>query len=362
VTDVEVRRLTAPVHEVDDLNAFIELAYEQGWTDGLPVYPPTDDRVEAMIDYLGRDPQEVIGVMPPGEGIATIEKIAINAVMAGCKPEYMPIIVTAVEALLDPRFELLRVQATTAGPAPLTIVSGPVVKQLDFNYGAGTFTGTGHRANATIGRAIRLILWNIGYGRPGQMSQATMGHPGRYAYLVAERPPDDANPWEPFHVTNGLQTEDNAVSVFPSVTHYQITPAIGTQTFDNSVFVILDSILHLGNFRAATQKMLVLNPQAVQILNDAGWSKARFRDYILERAYRPVRDIKRTGGLSITYKHHWTKIVDPEDDDALVPSMMGPEGLQILVSGGWGSASSQSAWLDSVHGELVTRKIDWSWE
>ena len=189
-----------------------------------------------------------------------------------------------------------------------------------------------------------------------------MGHPGRYAYLVAERPPDDANPWEPFHVTNGLQPEDNAVSVFPSVTHYQITPAIGTQTFDNSVFVILDSILHLGNFRAATQKMLVLNPQAVQILNDAGWTKARFRDYMLERAV-PSRARHQTHRrLSVTYKHHWTKVADPNDDDALVPSMMGPEGLQILVSGGWGSASSQSIWIDSVHGELITRKIHWSWD
>jgi hypothetical protein len=188
-----------------------------------------------------------------------------------------------------------------------------------------------------------------------------MGHPGRYAYLVAERPPDDGNLWEQFHVTNGLQPEENAVSVFQSVTHYQISPAIGTQTFDNSVFVIVDSICHLGNFRAATQKMLVLNPQAVQILHDAGWSKARFRDHILERAVRPVGDIKRTGGLSVTYKNHWTRIVDPTDDDALVPSMMGPEGLQILVSGGWGSASSQSIWIDSVHGELITRKIDWDW-
>ena len=108
--------------------------------------------------------------------------------------------------------------------------------------------------------------------------------------------------------------------------------------------------------------MLVLNPQAVQILNDAGWSKARFRDHILERAYRPVRDIKRTGGLSVTYRHHWTKAADPNDDDALVPSMVGPEGLQILVSGGWGSASSQSIWIDSVHGELITRKVNWSWD
>lgn len=357
----DLAKWTSKVHEVEDLDAFIELAYAQGWTDGLPVYPPTDARVAAMIDYLGRDASDVVGVVPPGEGIATIEKIAINAVMAGCKPEYMPIIVTAVEALLDPKFELLRVQATTAGPAPLTIISGPLVKQLGFNYGAGTFTGTGHRANSTIGRAIRLILWNIGYGRPGQMSQATMGHPGRYAYLVAERPPDDGNPWEPFHVTNGLVAGDNAVSVFPSVTHYQITPAIGTQTFDNSVFVIIDSICHLGNFRAATQKMLVLNPQAAQILHEAGWSKARFRDHILSLAHRPVRDIKRTGGLSVTYKNHWTKIVDPDDDDALVPSMIGPNDLQILVSGGWGSASSQSIWIDSVHGELITRKIDWDW-
>src|SRR5438045_3383313 len=263
--------LASRIHEVDDLNAWIELSYEQGWTDGLPVYPPTDDQVDAMLAYLGRDPSEVVGVMPPGEGIATLEKIAINAVMAGCKPEYMPIVVTAVEALLDPRFELLRVQATTAGPAPLAIVSGPVVKQLGFNYGAGAFTGTGHRANATIGRAIRLILWNIGYGRPGQMSQATMGHPGRYDYLVAQRPPEDANPWEPLHVTNaGLQPEDNAISMFPSVTHYQITPAIGTQTFDSSVCVIVDSICHVGNFRAATPKLLVLNPQAVQIVDATG--------------------------------------------------------------------------------------------
>src|SRR5690349_23746116 len=143
--------LSSAIHEVADLNAFVELSYAEGWTDGLPVLPPTDDLVNAMIDYVRRDPSEVIGVMPPGEGIATLEKIAINAVMAGCKPEYMPIIVAAVEALLDPRFELLRVQATTAGPAPLTIISGPLVSQLGFNYGAGTFTGTGHRANATIG-------------------------------------------------------------------------------------------------------------------------------------------------------------------------------------------------------------------
>jgi hypothetical protein len=353
--------LTSKVYEAADLHEFVEMVYEHGWTDGLPVFPPTDDRIMAMIDYLGRAPSDVVGVVPPGEGIATIEKIAINAVMAGCKPEYLPIIVTALEAMLDPAFELLRVQATTAGPAPLAIISGPVVTKLGFNYGAGAFTGTGHRPNATIGRAIRLILWNIGYGRPGQMSQATMGHPGRYAYLIAERPPDDGNPWEELHVSRGLQPEDSAVSMFPVVTHDQITPAIGTQSFENSVYVIVDSICHLGNFRAASPKLLVLNPQAARILNDAGWTKAKFRDLLVERCVRPVRDVKRTGGLSLTYKTHWTKVADAGNDDAMVPAVVGSDGLQILVSGGWGSASSQSIWLNSVHGEMVTRKIDWSW-
>ncbi len=353
--------LTSRISEVADMTEFVEMVYARGWTDGLPVFPPTDDRIMAMIDYIGRDPSEVIGVLPPGEGIATIEKIAINAVMAGCKPEYMPIVVTALEAMLDPAFELLRVQATTAGPAPLAIISGPVVKKLGFNYGVGAFTGTGHRPNSTIGRAIRLILWNIGYGRPGQMSQATMGHPGRYAYLIAERPRDDGNPWEEFHATNGLKPEDSAVSMFPVVTHDQITPAIGTQTFENSVYVIVDSICHLGNFRAASQKLLVLNPQGARILNEAGWTKAKFRDLLVERCARPVRDVKRTGGLSTTYKTHWTKVADPDDDAAMVPAVVGPRGLQILVAGGWGSASSQSIWINSVHGEMVTRKIDWSW-
>ena len=354
-------RLTSKVYETRDLNEFMDLVYERGWTDGLPVFPPTDDAVEAMIRYVGRDPGEVVGVVPPGEGVATIEKIAINAVMAGCKPEYLPVVITAVEAMLDPAFELLRVQATTAGPAPLAIISGPVVKALGFNTGAGAFTGTGHRPNSTIGRAIRLVLWNIGYGRPGQMSQATMGHPGRYAYLIAERPTDDGNPWDELHVSRGLRPDDSAVSMFPVVTHDQVTPAFGTQTFENSMYVLVDSICHLGNFRAASPKILVLNPQAAKLLHDAGWTKAKFRDLLAERCGRPVRDVKRTGGLSATYETHWTRVADASDDDAIVPAVVGRDGLQILVSGGWASASSQSIWLNSVHGEMVTRKIDWSW-
>ena len=152
-------QLVSKVFECADIDEFTELAYKNGWTDGLPVLPPTEKKVRAMIDYIKRDPQEVLGVVSPGEGVATIEKVAINAVMAGCLPEYLPVVITAVEAMLDNTFELMRVQCTTGGPGPLAIISGPVVKKLNFNCGEGAFTGTGHRANSTVGRAIRLILW-----------------------------------------------------------------------------------------------------------------------------------------------------------------------------------------------------------
>ena len=347
---------------VDDLDEFVSMAYARGWTDGLPVLPATEKKVREMIDYLGRDPLEVVGVVPPGEGIATVERIAINAVMAGCLPEYLPVVITALEALLDPAFELNRVQCTTAGPAPLTIISGPVVQKLGFNYGEGSFTGNGSRANSTVGRAVRLMLWNLGLGRPGQLSHATFGHPARYSYLIAERPPEDNNPWEQIHVTNGLNPEDSAVSVFPVGSHDQISSGIGAQTLENNLYVFEDAICNLGHFQSGLQRLLVINTKGANVFHQNGWTKAMFRDALLERCKRPVREIKRTGGHSATLKNHWTKLVDPNDDDAMVPAFAGPEQLQIMVSGGWAPPVSQCAILHSRHGEMVTRKIDWKWD
>jgi hypothetical protein len=257
----------------------------------------------------------------------------------------------------------MRVQCTTGGPASLAIISGPVVKKLDFNYGEGAFSGTGHRPNSTIGRAIRLILWNIGLGRPGQMSHATFGHVGRYAYLIAERPRDDGNPWEALHVTEGgLKPEDSAVSMFPSGTHEQIASGIGANTLENNLHVFADAICHLGDFQGASQKLLVMNPQGAHVFAEAGWSKEQLRDALLERCKRPLRDIKRTGGRSVTAKYHWTKIVNPDDDNALVPCMIDQHHLPILVSGGWAPPISQCCIIRSMHGEMVVKKIDWHWD
>lgn len=374
--------------EVAGIDEFTELAYERGWTDGFPVLPPTEEKVAAMLDYYGRDPQEVIGVVSPGECLATVEKIAINAVMAGCLPEYLPVVVTAVQAMVAPAFQHMRVQCTTDGPAPLAIISGPVVKKLGFNYDEGAFTGTGHRANATIGRAIRLVLWNIGLGRPGQLAHATFGHPGRSSYLVAERPPDDGNPWEEFHVTatslppdsevpeeliedadrvqEQLTTADSAVSMFPVVSHHTILAGIGSQTLANCLDVITESMTDLGRFNAAEPHVLVLNPRAAAVFAEAGWSKQRLRDELLERCKRPLRDIKKTAGANADvkkdHKYHWTKVApEPYDDDFLMPAMIGPAHLPILVTGGWAPPNGQSCILHRAHGSMVTKKINWNW-
>ncbi len=346
------------VYDTENVDEFTDLAFEKGWTDGLPVLPPTEARVRSMLDHLGRDPFDIVGIIPPGDGIATLEKIAINACLAGCLPEYMPVIVAAVEAMLDPAFELNRVQCTTGGPAALAIISGPVVKALGLNYGPGVFSGNGARANAAIGRAIKLILWNIGLGRPGQLSQATFGHPAGYGYLLAERPPEDDNPWEELHVSAGLRSEDSAITMFPAGSHLQIVTGIGAKTFDDNLQVIADSICHLGNFYAATQKLVVVNPQAARAFHQAGWTKEMFRDALLERCLRPVRDLKHVGGVSATLASHWTTLVDINDDEALVPAMLDPHHLQILVAGGWASPSSPCLIIYSMHGEMVTRNIE----
>ena len=154
----------------------IEQYFAQGWTDGLPIVPPTEELIHRMMIASGRDPMEVVGIVPPRHGIATIEAIATNAVMAGCRPEYMPVVVTAVEALLDERFDVQGLQATSDPAAPLVIVSGPVVQQVGMNHGIGLF-GHGNRANATIGRAVRLVLVNVGGGHPDSGDKSTLGSP-----------------------------------------------------------------------------------------------------------------------------------------------------------------------------------------
>jgi hypothetical protein len=183
---------------------------EHGWTDGLPIVPPTEDEVGEFLRWADRHPQDVVAVLPPRQGEATVERVAINAVMAGCRPEYLPVIITAIEALADPGFNLDSIQATTHPVAPLIIVNGPIARELGINAGYNAF-GQGFRANMTIGRAVRLILMNVGGGLPGTGDRSTQGSPAKIAYCVAEN--EAASPWEPLHVEAGFPADVSTVTV-----------------------------------------------------------------------------------------------------------------------------------------------------
>src|SRR5437867_1349457 len=187
----------------------IERLFDRGVTDGLPVVPPTRERVEHAIAASGRAPDELIALVPPNYGRATVEKIAVNAVMAGCRAEYLPVVLAAVEAICDEAFDLHGVSATTNAPAPLVIVNGPVRAELEINSGAGVF-GPGWRANATIGRAVRLVCVNLGGARPGDVSMSTLAHPGRYAYCIGEQ--EEASPWESLAAEHGFGPDESTVA------------------------------------------------------------------------------------------------------------------------------------------------------
>src|SRR5947207_13555480 len=188
----------------------IEELYARGVTDGLPVVPPTRERVSRAVAATGRDAGELVARVPPNYGRGRVEKIAVNAVMAGCRPEYLPVVVAAVEAVCDEAFDLHGVSATTNAPAPLVVVNGPVRGRLELNCGAGVF-GSGWRANATIGRALRLVCVNVGGAIPGVVSMSTLAHPGRYTYCIGEH--EEASPWDSLAVEHGFARTDSTVAV-----------------------------------------------------------------------------------------------------------------------------------------------------
>ncbi|HET9853510.1 MAG TPA: hypothetical protein VFR53_00505, partial [Methylomirabilota bacterium] len=194
------------------------------WCDGLPFVPPTAERVRAMLAGARTKPAESLGVMAPLWRECSVEKLAVNAVMAGCEPAYFPVVVAAVQALLDPAFNLFGVQATTHPVAPLIVLTGPYARTIGLHSGSGLF-GPGFRANATIGRAIRLILMNVGGGWPGRGDMATQGSPAKFSYAITER---DDSPWEPLHVALGFKADQSVVTVFGGEGPHNVNDHVST--------------------------------------------------------------------------------------------------------------------------------------
>lgn len=347
--------------EVDSVEAAIEHAYASGWTDGLPVVPPTLPLVERALQYLGVDPDESLGSIPPKHGEATYAKLVANCVMAGCRPEHMPVVIAAVRAMLHDRFSLNGVQATTNSVAPLVIVSGPVVERLGFNSRWGVFGG-GSRANATVGRAVRLILWNIGGGYPGQIDMSTMGHPGKYAFCIAED--REWNPWTPLHVERGLAAGDSAVTVVATDGPHQIGTGAGYASADEVLTVLADSMTTIGNatMNAGGDMVLVVGPMAARALANRGFTKESLRRALQERAAKPARIVRQCLFYQPSHPYHWSHLLaDPDDPDAMVPLIRDPSQLVITVAGGMGSGTGFCSFCPGWHqggGLACTEKIE----
>ena len=251
----------------------IEAMFDRGWSDGLPLVPPTQERVLRMLAGTSRDPQEVLGDVPPDLSPATVEKIAINAVMAGCKPEYLPVVLAAVEAILDEPFAMHGVLATTMYVGPVVIVNGPVRRQIGMNA-RGNALGQGNRANATIGRAVQLVVRNIGGGRPQEVDRATLGNPGKLTYCFAED--EEENPWTSLAEDRGIAKGKSAVTVFAGfglqgvVDQKSRTPESLARTFAECL-----NAIHHPKLAPSCDAILVVCPEHARTFHAAGWSKAR---------------------------------------------------------------------------------------
>ncbi len=305
-----------------------EYCHEQGWTDGLPVVPPTPERVETMLSTVERGRHEVVGVFPPiSSATATVEKVAINAVMAGCRPEYFPVVLTAVEGLAQRERSI----SGLLGEAPFLIVNGPAVKQLDFNAGVNTF-GPGWRANATVGRAVALFMRNVVVGPPGQFDMATQTHPGKYTSCIAEF--EEASPWPPLHVERGFDAQDSAVTVVTAEGPHHISDIVST-TPRGVLGTLADGMSIMGTYNIYTgdEIIIVLSPTHARVLAGEGWSKDDAKYFLWEKARKPLGKLKQGGSYKFSGVTSWPKWVDTEDDDFLVPATFEPQDIVVMVAG-----------------------------
>src|SRR5216110_2567133 len=323
----------------------IEELYARGVTDGLPLVVPTRARVDRAVAASGRGHDELVALVPPNWGRATVEKVAVNAVMAGCRPEYLPVVLAAVEAVCDDAFDLHGVSATTNAPAPLVIVNGPLRGELDINCGAGVF-GSGWRANATIGRALRLVCVNVGGARPGEVSMSTLAHPGRYTYCIGER--EEASPWESLAVEHGFDRADDTVALLAAdapLTVYdqrsRTAPDLLATVAASMAVIEHHKMTHWGD------TLLVFSPEHAAIVAGDGWSKADVRRFLFERLQRPV----------------WELVPGDNGGDGLPEHVLrkfrAPEHIKILVAGGTAGRFSAvvPGWTFSKGSNLVVRRI-----
>lgn len=334
-----------------DFDAVNALVMEKGWGDGLPVVPPTEVRVAAMLEYCDRPWDQPVAKIPPRWGEATPLRLAANAVMAGCEPRFFPLYMLAIEAMCEEPLNLYGVQATTHLCAPLVIVNGPVAKELNINSGHNAF-GPGHKANASIGRAIRLALLNIGGAIPALGDMSTFGSPAKYSYLVAEN--EAESPWEPLHVERGLPREASAVTVIGAeclhnVNDHESLDGEGVLTTIAGTMATSGS----NDIYYKAQPLVIMGPEHAKAVA-ARYSKAEAKKFLQQRATLPVGRLSKDNierRVKVTFKD---RLPNPKPDDVLY-AVQRPEDLLIAVIGG---AGKHSAFVPTFGATLaVTRAL-----
>lgn len=311
-----------------------ERMFELGWTDGLPGVPPTSEAVAEMLTGTARGRSEIVGVVPPAMGAATVELVAANAVLAGCRPSYLPVLLAAVEAICDPAYRLFDRQISTHAGAPLLIVNGPLRDEIGLNSGTGVF-GPGWRANATIGRALRLILINIGGAVPGEVDMSQHGHPGKYTYCIGEN--EERSPWEALHVERGFNQADNAVTVVNAEAPHLISEQM--QTHARGILETCATVLATvgnNNIYSQGEPILVVGPEHAAYIAADGWTKRDVKLFLYEVARQPFGAIRGRGKSRGPRFPMW---IDVDRDDDRVPIVAHPDDLIIVVAGGNGGKS-----------------------
>lgn len=334
-------------HTVPDLAGAMELCYTNGWTDGLPVVPPTAERISAMLDAADLEPGHQLAFIENRQVSVTAEKVAINAVMAGCKAEYMPVIAATIEALADPAYGYHGPATSTGGSAVFMLVNGPIARGLEMNSGDNLF-GPGWRANATIGRAVRLVMRNVIGTLPGELDRSSLGHAGKYTFCIAENETD--SPWPPFHTTRGFSAEQNAVTIFAAYAPHQYSNRLSATPEGVLDTACAHMKVSAGSARQPQYAMVFAGEHQV-IMKQAGWSREDVQRYVFEHTNVSVAEFKRINMIAGEPTR--------EDESTMYSLVEQPQDLLVIAAGG--HAGVQSAfipgWGSKPGSQSVTKQI-----
>jgi hypothetical protein len=339
--------LTSKRHRVQGDADLVEFCFEKGWSDGLPVVPPTEARVRTMLDAARLGPDHQVAFIENRAVAITAEKVAINAVMAGCRPEYMPVVIAAVEGIGDPRWGYHGPGTSTGGAAVLVIVNGPVARELDVNAGDNLF-GPGWRSNATIGRALRLVMRNVCGSRPGLLDRGTLGNPGKLSYVIAEN--EAESPWTPLHVERGFRADQSTVTVFAANGPHQFYNQL-SNTPEGVLTTLADDMRISGGVMGQPQYVVVIAGEHMRTIAAGGWTKADIRKFVWEHTQNSHAHLKRT--------HRMSGELKPEDEKTMRPLVETPDDILVVAAGGRAGAFSGyiPGWGGKRSSQAITKEV-----